>query len=237
MNGPESTTFEVKEAGCRLAVIGVGAFEQHSYHLPLETDHFFASKFSVEVARALDAFCLPSLPYSSSLEHRGFSGTVFMKPDTLKRIIWDIAESVSEWGIRYLAVLNFHGGNFILNPAIREWNMSRKLPRMMLADYFNGLSNRGENLHAGEIETSLMLHLAPEKVRAERAPDFVPSWAREDLTHFGVRGISPSGVWGHPSRASRDKGERWFEEGVRYLAGRIRELMGRFEELDGQAEG
>ena len=188
---------------------------------------------SRKVAEALKAFYLHALPYSSSLAHKGFSGTVLLKPETVKRIIWDIAESVSDWGVRYLAVINFHGGNFILNPAIREWNMAGRLPRIMHIDYYRGLSDTGANLHAGEMETSMMLYLAPERVRFERAKDYVPPFGREDLTHFGMLGTSPTGVWGYPERATREKGERWFEEGVRYCRIRIGEMMEKFDEMEG----
>ncbi len=232
MKGPESTSFEIEEEGCDLAVLGVGSFEQHSYHLPLETDFFFAGKVSSEVAGSLDALFLNPLPYSSSLEHKGFAGTITLKPDTLKRIIWDIAESVSAWGIKYLALINAHGGNFILNPTAREWNMGNRLPRIMLIDFYNGISGMRPNLHAGEVETSLMLYLAPEKVRANKPRDFVPDWGREDLTHFGMKKISPEGVWGFPSRATREKGEKWFKEAAHYCIDRIRALKSFFDEGD-----
>jgi creatinine amidohydrolase len=232
MKGPQSTSSEVAQSQCDTAVLGVGSFEQHSHHLPLETDFFFARRISEEVARRLDAFCLNPLPYSSSLEHRGFAGTVLLKPDTVKRVIWDIAQSVSDWGIVYLAVLNCHGGNFILNPAIREWNMEGRLPHTMLIDFYVGLAETGNDLHAGSVETSLMLYLAPEMVREELARDFMPEDGREDLTHFGMRAISPEGVWGYPSEATREKGERWFREAVEYCVGKIRGLKRRFDQLD-----
>ena len=231
MKGSMSTSSEVSKVSGDTAVLGAGSFEQHSHHLPLQTDFFFAEKISAEVAERLDAFYLNPLPYSSSVEHRGFAGTVFLKPQTVKSVIWDIAQSVSEWGIRYLAVLNCHGGNFVLNPAVREWNMESRLPHTMLIDFYTGLTETGVNLHAGCVETSLMLYLAPEQVREKSMRDFVPEQGREDLTHFGMKGLSPEGVWGYPSEATREKGERWFREAVDYCIARVKTLREGFDRI------
>jgi creatinine amidohydrolase len=230
--GPQSTTFETEKSGCDLAVLGVGSFEQHSHHLPLETDLLIARAVSGEVAARLGAFLLNPLPYSVALCHKGFSGTVYMKPETLMRIIRDLAESVGVWGVRYLAVLNCHGGNFVLNPTIREWNMERRLPHIMLIEAYNAFPDMAPNLHACEVETSLMLHLEPRTVHMDRARDFVPEWKRDDLTHFGMKRISPEGVWGYPGRASREKGKVWFDQLVRFCVERTNLVREEFERWD-----
>ena len=225
MISPENTTAEIGGAGTETAILGIGSLEQHSLHLPVETDFFFASRVSREVAERLEALLLNPLPYSTSLEHLDFAGTVTLKPETLRAVVWDIAESVLRWGIRYLVLLNAHGGNFCLIPTARQWNMDKRLPHLLLVDFFSGLSDMGDNLHAGEVETSMMLYLAPERVRMEKPGDFVPEWSRADLTHFGMRGISPTGVWGYPSRGTAEKGARWFAEAVEYSVRRIRSLV------------
>ena len=107
--------------------------------------------------------------------------------------------------------------------------MDRKRPHLLLVDYYSALSDMGDNLHAGEIETSMMLHLEPERVGADKPDDFVPEWSRADLTHFGMRGISPTGVWGYPSRGTAEKGAKWFAEAVEYSLQRIRSLKQAFE--------
>ncbi len=225
-----STSPEVAHGAPQLAVIGVGSVEQHSAHLPIDTDFFIAQRGSAQVAGALDALLLPTLPYSVCLEHRGFAGVVGLKPDTVRRMTWDIAESVGLWGVRYLALVIFHGGNFILNPAAREWNMEGKWPRILPVDFYGGLTGVGDNLHACEVEASIMLHFAPERVHLERAVDFVPAFAREDLTVLGMKRVTPRGVWGYPTRAAADKGARWFAEGVQKSAARITRLRAACEE-------
>jgi creatinine amidohydrolase len=224
MIGVYNTSPEIGEAERDTAILGIGSLEQHSSHLPVETDFFFASRVSREVAERLDAMLLNPLPYSTSLEHLGFAGTVTLKPETLRAVVWDIAESVQRWAIRYLVLLNAHGGNFCLIPSARQWNMDGKLPHLLLVDFFSGLSDMDDNLHAGEVETSMMLNLAPERVRENRPEDFVPEWSRADLTHFGMGGISPTGVWGRPSRATAEKGAKWFAEAVEYSVRRIQSL-------------
>ncbi len=230
--GAQSTSPEIAAAARRVAVLGIGSFEQHSAHLPVDTDFYFASVLSRRVALELDAVWLSPLPYSTSLEHRGFAGTVTLRPETLRRTVWEIAASVAEWGIRTLVLLNIHGGNFILNPAAREWNMDGRSPRILLVDFFSGLGDVSPNLHACEVETSMMLHLSPERVRRELIRDFVPQWGRQDLTHLGVKRITPSGVWGTPSKAEAGKGERWLAQSVAYCVARVRELVSYFERED-----
>lgn len=218
------TAPEVSAAAPGLAIVGVGSIEQHAAHLPLDTDYIIAGCGGAEVARLLGAMALPALPYSVCLEHRGFPGVTGVRPDTLRRITWDLAESVGLWGVRYLAMLSFHGGNFILNPAAREWNLDGRWPRVLSVDFYAGLSDVGPNLHACEVETSIMLHLDPDRVHLELAADFVPTWTREDVTVLGMKRITPTGVWGYPTRATAEKGARWFAEGVEKAAARIARL-------------
>jgi creatinine amidohydrolase/Fe(II)-dependent formamide hydrolase-like protein len=114
--------------------------------------------------------------------------------------------------------------------------MEHQLPHIMLIDFYAGLTETGANLHAGCVETSLMLYLAPERVREKEMRDFVPDQGREDLTHFGMKGLSPEGVWGYPSEATREKGERWFGEAVDYCFARAKGLRRRFDLLDSSKE-
>jgi creatinine amidohydrolase len=102
---------------------------------------------------------------------------------------------------------------------------------LLLIDFFAGLHEIGGNLHAGEVETSMMMHLAPERVRENKPEDFVPTWSRADLTHLGMKVISPTGVWGYPSRAGTEKGAKWFAEAVDYCVQRIQTLKGAFPKL------
>ena len=228
----DNTSFEILEASPLLAILGIGAFEQHSHHLPVETDYLLAKHLSSDVAARLGAFLLNPLPYSTSLEHLGFAGTVTLRPETLGNVIKDIAYSLGRFAVRYLAVLNCHGGNFVLNPVIREWNLTGASPAIMLIEGLTLKSGYPEGeLHSGEMETSIMQYLEPDLVKLDRAVDFVPDALRPDLTHFGMKGLSPEGVWGRPTRATREKGERWYRESIETAVEMIETCLERFEKL------
>ncbi|HOV39504.1 MAG TPA: creatininase family protein [Spirochaetales bacterium] len=221
---------KIQNIAPRIAVLGIGAVEQHSFHLPVSTDFIIASEVSTRVAETIGALCLPPLPYSDSLLHRGFTGTVYLRPLTLRSVLYDLGESLSEWNIQSLAILNCHGGNFILNPAIREWNLDQRMPHLFHIEVFNAFADTaGPNIHACEIETSLMLYLRPKLVDLSRAKDFVPSYPRSDLTHFGMKWVSPEGVWGLPTKGSAEKGEHYLKALVEYSIDRIRFLDKEFE--------
>jgi creatinine amidohydrolase len=221
---------KIQNIAPRIAVLGIGAVEQHSFHLPVSTDFIIASEVSTRVAETIGALCLPPLPYSDSLLHRGFAGTVYLRPLTLRSVLYDLAESLSESNIQSLALLNCHGGNFILNPAIREWNLDQRMPHLFHIEVFNAFAETaGPNIHACEIETSLMLYLKPKLVDLSRAKDFVPPYPRSDLTHFGMKRVSPDGVWGLPTKASAEKGEQYLKELLEYSIDRIRFLDAEFE--------
>ena len=227
-----STTFEIEKFPPPLAVLGIGAIEQHSHHLSISTDYDIAVALSQAVAERLQAILLPALPYSDSLVHRGFAGTVYLRPLTLRQVIYDIAESLEEWKVRHVAILNCHGGNFILTPAIREWNLDHRLPHLLHIDAYAGLSSvMGHNVHACEIETSLMLYLRREAVRMDQAVDFVPPHHRSDLSYFPLKELSPEGVWGYPTKATAETGKAFFETLLEYCTSRIRELVEKYSKL------
>jgi mycofactocin precursor peptide peptidase len=201
-------------AGAILAV-PLGATEQHGPHLPLSTDTEIAAALVERLATARSSVvAAPPLAYGSSGEHAGFAGTLSIGQEALERVVVELVRSASATFARVLLVCA-HGGNLVpLRRAelrlrgegrdVRAW-----LPRW----------SAGE--HAGRVETSLMLALAPERVRLERAAagatepveELMPRLARE-----GVRAVSPNGVLGDPAGASA-------EEGCALLADEIARLV------------
>jgi creatinine amidohydrolase/Fe(II)-dependent formamide hydrolase-like protein/GNAT superfamily N-acetyltransferase len=229
---PDATTFDWQRHPTRVAVLPVGACEQHSHHLPLSTDTVQAEHFARALARALDAALLPALAVSTSLEHAGFRGSLTLQPETLSAVLRDLAESLAGQGFQRLVVLNGHGGNFVLNPALRALNARNGPLRALLVNFWEhaepGLLDEPE-IHAGAFETSIMLAIAPQLVRAERVdhqpPEHVPGLRQSDLTHFGVGHFSPHGVWGRPSRASAELGRRLVASIEANLARHVRERL------------
>ena len=221
-----STYRDVEDSGVKGAILPIGSLEQHGVNLPLDTDTIIASQIAKEVALRLNLFLLPTIPVSCSAEHRGVKGTVYLRPETLTSILRDIADSLRGEGFKYLVVLSWHGGNFILKPAVRYLNLDYPdfkvilVPEQVYGDAVKEIFKTANDLHAGEQETSLLLYFKPDAVRGISG-DYEPSVGREMLDYLPMLKISPTGVWGAPSKASTSKGEEAFkaivETVVRYV--------------------
>jgi creatinine amidohydrolase len=231
-----STGKEIEAARPSMAVFGIGAIEQHGRHLPIATDWLAVAEISRRVAQELEAFLIPSIPYSMSECHGDMEGTVWLKPATLSSVLHDVAVSLREQGIKRLLVLNGHGGNFILEPTIQALNkaypdfkvvmpMEVWAPADEAAQIFRTASSE---IHAGEVETSTQLFLNPEDVRAQRV-DYVPPVGREFLDYVFMDAISPDGIWGTASEGDAGRGQQAIESQVRAIVAFARQV---FEEVD-----
>lgn len=218
-----STTGDMKAAQPEIAVLGIGAIEQHGRHLPVATDWTQVSEISRRVAQELDALLLPAIPYSMSECHGLMPGTVWLKPTTLSAVLRDVARAVREQGIPTLLVLNGHGGNFVLEPTIQELN--QRYPDflvLMPTEVWAAVGEEqiyektGQGIHAEEMETSMQLFLNPEHVKEARA-DYLPPVGREFLDYTVMPLISPEGTWGTPSHGAAQKGERGIAAQVRVI--------------------
>jgi len=231
----QRTSREWSERRTDLCVFPVGAFEQHSGHLPLAADDIEAEYFGAVVARALGAALLPVLNYGTSLEHTGLAGTITLRPETLMRIVRDVADEVEAQGFRTMILLNGHGGNYALTPVVRDINRADRALKILKVDFWTfvdeGLlearSKGLMDLHAGEFETSLILALRPDLVGRER-PDLAPrvqGFTQPDLTTFGVGYLSAHGGCGPASLASREKGLKIVASIERNMVQHIRERL------------
>jgi creatinine amidohydrolase len=225
MMDERSTSFEIRNAHPEIAVIGIGAIEQHGRHLPIGTDWMIAVELSRRVASELNALLLPAIPISMSECHGSMEGTVWLKPATLSAVMQDIVSSLHEQGILKLLVVNAHGGNFILGPTIQELNSKFSNMLVMMAPEEWPTKENGcpifeaseTDLHAGEVETSIILYLNPVLVKPERM-DFIPPFGREFLDYKTMDDINPDGVWGSPSKGDANKGERALAAQVESIA-------------------
>src|SRR5687767_10168629 len=116
------TRTEFDSRTCTTAVLPVGAVEQHGKHLPFGTDIMLAEAVAKPIAEKLDAYLLPAVAISASIEHRKARGTVYLRAQTLGAVVGDIAASLRDSGFQRLVIVNFHGGNWILKPTVRELN-------------------------------------------------------------------------------------------------------------------
>ena len=213
------TADEIMALDPEVAIVSVGSLEQHGPHLPVMTDWAIASELGQRVAEKMGAFLVPALPISTCKEQVGKKGTVWMQPDTFYHMLWDIVLSLKKQGFKKVGILQCHGGIFVLNPLVRELNAQFN-PELMVAVvdsctffdamYREGIMETNTELHAGESETSQIMAIAPETVHMDRAVDFVPNVPRPYLSYGSIFRASPTGVWGEPTKATAEKGEKLF---------------------------
>jgi creatinine amidohydrolase len=212
---------DVAAAPRRVLVVPLGSVEQHGPHLPLDTDTRIAAAVAVRACDGVPGVGLaPAIAFGASGEHADFPGTLSIGTVALSTILLELGRHASlHWPATL--IVNGHGGNAdAIGDAIarlraegREchvWHAGLK-PAMLtrlLAALPTGTS-LVPDAHAGRVETSLMLALAPDDVRLEAAAAGDTRPLRELLPALraqGTREVSPSGVLGDPSGASAAEG-------------------------------
>jgi mycofactocin precursor peptide peptidase len=190
----------------RLLALPLGATEQHGPHLPLGVDSLIAATLAQRLAeRRSDIIVAPVLPYGSSGEHAGFPGTLSIGQELVERAIIEIARSMG-LGFFGLVLVSAHGGN--RDPVERATDALQREGRKTLA--WSPVVPSGD-AHAGHVETSLMLALAPERVRMDLAEPGLTTPLAEiiaALRKAGVRAVAANGVLGDPMRATAEEGFR-----------------------------
>ena len=212
---PMTTATEERDRRAELALLPVGSFEQHGDFLPLATDTVIAVTVANAVGAAYRSLLLPPVTISCSHEHAGWRGTVSISAATLYAVVTDIAQSLRRNGIEKLALISGHGGNYVLGNVVQE--ASARGEHMALfpteLDWLNARAAGGvelgpeSDMHAGELETSLLLHAHPELVRPDYAEHDELADDRNRMLTRGLVAYTASGVVGRPSLASAAKGK------------------------------
>lgn len=205
------------EQNPELAIIPVGSLEQHGPHLPVMTDWAVATELGRRVAELTGGFLLPALPISTCREQMGKKGSVWMEPPTFYAMMNDIIMSLKLQGFKKVMIVQGHGGIFIMTPLVRDLN-AKFNPDLMVANvdictffpklYQAGLIETATELHAGEVETSMILAICPESVDMDKAVDEVPDVPRSYLSYGSIFRATKSGVWGEAKCATAEKGEK-----------------------------
>ena len=211
---PLSTTAEERARAAEVAVLPVGSFEQHGPFLPLTTDTLIAATITAAISAGYPVLRLPPITISCSHEHAAWAGTVSISAATLYAIVRDIAESLHRSGIGRLVLVNGHGGNYVLSnvvqeagPAGRRMALFPSLEAWDTARRTAGIATSADSdMHAGELETSVLLHAHPAAVRQGYASADHLADDRQHLLTRGLAAYTESGVVGRPSLASADKG-------------------------------
>lgn len=232
-----------------VVILPIGAVEQHGPHLPVITDTLIVTcvldAALAQLPADVAAWVLPPLNYGKSNEHGNFPGTVSLSTATLHAILADIAASVAKAGFRRLAFMNGHGGNSaLIETAARDIRAETGLlcfclqPALYVEPPFTITPDEERyGFHAGELETSLILALAPDLVRMERAPRHIPDFPSNEtsLFFFGPASSawlsddwSVSGVFGDATRGSAEKGNALIDAAAERIAAIILSIS-RFE--------
>jgi creatinine amidohydrolase len=212
---PGLTTEEMRARNAAVAVLPIGSFEQHGPYLPLITDTAIACIIASDIADAYPVQLLPPITISCSHEHKAWPGTVSISSRTLYAIVADVQQSLRQSGIGKLVLINGHGGNYVLKNIVQEATVDGPLMALFptSADWAQARAAAGmatndhEDMHAGELETSILLHGCPELVRDGYETADHRADERADLLTVGMEAYTTSGIIGQPSLGSASKGK------------------------------
>ncbi|MDB5777947.1 MAG: Creatininase [Polaromonas sp.] len=254
----KTTDFAQLDLDRCIAVLPVAAVEQHGPHLPLSVDATLVEGVIASalphLPASLPVLFLPTQSIGFSPEHTRFAGTLTLKADTLLRLWTELAESVAATGVKKLVLLNSHGGQVglldvvardlrarlgMLVYSVNSFNLPLKDERGgSVSDRFSAHEHRF-GIHAGEIETSMMLALRPGQVDMARAQDF-HSTSQDRAEKFSILGdgrsaklgwqmqdYNPHGAVGNAAAATAEKGHALLSAMGRSLA----QLLAQIDQL------
>jgi creatinine amidohydrolase len=228
--GMSERDFRASLRKTRRAIIPVGSLEQHGGHLPVSTDSLIAEYVARMAAEEVGAFVLPVISYGVSFEHKPMFN-VSLRNSTLSTLICDACISLAENKVNEIIILNGHHGNMGALQYIAQ-ELHGRLPegvRVHTIHYWQMM--KAEFDHAGEVETSLVLAIAPELVRMDLATPNSKKLSKSKAAYSTITNapasfpkITGNGVWGDPRKATAAKGNKWIEEITAGLAKTISEL-------------
>ncbi len=243
--------FRALDSGRCIAVLPLGAIEQHGPHLPVSVDRDLVDAVIARSLALLDedlsVLFLPTMAVCKSNEHIAFAGTLTLSAETVIRVWMEIGDSVARAGLKKLVFFNGHGGNVApMDIVARDLRAKHGLLTVSTSPYqVSGANDVYDDrelqhgIHAGLGETSMMLAARAELVEMDKAKDFRSrgeDWA-EDKDFIGVGGgkakvgwliqdLNAEGACGNAAGATRDIGERLLDSSAQGLADFLEEIDG-----------
>ena len=224
------TTTGLNSTDFRILLLPLGSYEQHGPHLPFDTDTIIIDSVVTHVIRdtQIDAntfVVAPTIAISASDEHAGFPGTLSTGTEALVASVVAICRSAS-WA-QGVCIVNGHGGNadalLLIGSALTYEKINHSIWSLPSYD--------GSDMHAGHTETSVMLHVAPDKVltdRIERGTVGDSSDLVAQMRTGGVAGVSANGVLGDPTTATKEHGVAVMKLYSSHLATHLTELSNKW---------
>lgn len=221
----------------RSVLIPYGSTEEHGSHLPLDTDTLHALEVGKKLAQRRDIFVAPPIHYGVCRSSSDHPGTLSIRTETLKALTLDVVTALYRQGLRNFVLLSGHaGGTHMATLTDAAENLLERFADLRIAvltEYMLA-AREGRHLietegdsHAGEIETSRILHTHPHLVKGRAACEF-PDFPTGILVR-NKRKFWPGGVWGDPGKASSEKGAA-LEELVLTALERLTEKLESFVE-------
>jgi creatinine amidohydrolase len=227
MNWP--TIKEKIESGMDTVIICTASVEQHGYHLSELTDTLIGQATGLLVAEKLgNALVAPVIRPGLSDHHMPMAGSLTLRPEVYRGIIEDYVTSYKKHGFKKVVIFSSHGGNFNENEKIvkslkethPEMKFSSALSLMQLMDLMAQFEKKfglveGSCGHGGAMETSVMLHIAPDQVDMNTAtPGYIGPMTEDKLNKLfknGIVGITDVGILGDPRQARVEWGEYFLD--------------------------
>ena len=225
-----------------VALIPVGSMEQHGPHLPFQVDVFCASRLAEDLEQKIpDVLLVPPLWAGVSAHHMDFPGSITLRARVFIDLLHDICASLHHHGFRRIVLLNGHGGNrsslevlgqelfvefgLTVN-TLAYWDLVPDLVKSLKKTHSSGMG------HSGELETSLMLYLAPELVDRQAIPEGVlgvePASPTSGIKRYvNMKEHSAAGVIGMPSAATPEIGKELYHGALSALEKAVRALQSR----------
>ncbi len=208
------------QAPAPIVLVPIGSTEQHGPHLPLATDTIIAEELAGRAVHHTDGLMIgPTIAITASGEHAAFPGTLSIGAEVMTAVIVEMVRS-ADWAAGVVLV-NGHGGNHeAITAAVTTLITEGRQVLAWWPSWPQRLDGGPADLHAGRIETSMMLAIDPGLVRLELATAG-PHASIDELRARGVRAVSSSGVLGDPEGASGGEGERFITAFVEDLVHQI----------------